>query len=263
MNEIKIDYTEIESDKATITRCINTINSSLDNLNNINNIIPESWKSNAAEQYREAANSSLIKPISEIQDSLSKLEYDLEYAIYAYRLTEGTIKDDAGTINAPVNNNPLTPSQPTTQEGTPEITTNTINQGNAATTPNIIATETNEEVETPEIINEDTTIIEQEEDNSTINDDNISTIIKPSTNTSTDRTPQQPIKSSNNAAKGIATTIIGLGAAGAAGAVGYGLYKKKKRDEEDEEDEDIIEDNTPEENYISEENATKLNDISE
>ena len=43
--------------------------------------------------------------------------------------------------------------------------------------------------------------------------------------------------SSNGLAKGVASTIVGLGVAGAAGAVGYGIYNKKKREEEDEEDE--------------------------
>lgn len=44
-------------------------------------------------------------------------------------------------------------------------------------------------------------------------------------------------KSSNGVAKGIASTIVGLGAVGAAGAVGYGIYNKKKQEKEDEEEE--------------------------
>lgn len=44
-------------------------------------------------------------------------------------------------------------------------------------------------------------------------------------------------KSSNGIAKGIASTIVGLGAVGAAGAVGYGIYNKKKQEKEDEEEE--------------------------
>lgn len=43
-------------------------------------------------------------------------------------------------------------------------------------------------------------------------------------------------KSSNGIAKGIASTIVGLGAVGAAGAVGYGIYNKKKNEKEDEEE---------------------------
>lgn len=62
--------------------------------------------------------------------------------------------------------------------------------------------------------------------------------------------------SSSNVRKGIATTILGLGAAGAVGAAGYGVYKKKKRDQEDEEEDttnDEYDVHIPEENIQNEE----------
>ena len=80
---------------------------------------------------------------------------------------------------------------------------------------------------------------------STITDD-ISTI--PTDETIIPDIPDDPIykhqqtirnsttKSSNGLAKGVASTIIGLGAVGAAGAAGYGIYNKKKQEKEDEEE---------------------------
>ena len=61
MNNISIDYVGIEGDISTLENNISTINTSLDSINNIDKIIPSSWKSPAADKYREVATSDILK----------------------------------------------------------------------------------------------------------------------------------------------------------------------------------------------------------
>lgn len=266
-DKISIDYEGLESDISTLASNIEAITSSLNNVNSVEKAIPDSWQSAAADQFRSCASSAIVSPIAGIQESFNQLKETLQAVLDKYKSTETIIKS-----NAPTYTYPGTPSGspyvPTVNHGTPSDLTTEINAPvNNPTMPSNLA---GINVENPSFLAKnannakDVSVTENELNNlvSDTNDldineeglDNPAIIPNIPTNkpTQLDKTPQQPIKSSNNAAKGVASTIIGLGVAGAAGAAGYGIYKKKKRDAEDE-DEYEDEESTREYNIPTEE----------
>lgn len=249
MSKLTIDYAGIESDISTLASNITAINDSLNNINSVEKIIPDSWQSNAASQYRSAVASNLITPIAGIQEGLNNLKdllaavltkYNEEETNIKYSVPTGTLVGTSTTISTPSNESSTTITEPS-------IPNTSINN----------STQPSTSIEEP-TIKDPITPIEDNDERLDEPDDSMVIPNIPSTPTNKtdniDKTPQQPIKSSNSVAKGVASTIIGLGAVGAAGAVGYGIYKKKKRDEEDEEEDTIDNDyNIPEENTLEEE----------
>ena len=150
MDNIKIDYSGIEGDIATLTNNVTTINSSLDNINSVEKIIPESWQSNAAKQYRETVTSDIITPISNLKESLNNIQDLLKTVLNNYTSTENSIKEDASNSNTlisggsgrpatvPISNRANTQSTPS-KSSTPSTPANEPTQpDNTTTTPNTL-----------------------------------------------------------------------------------------------------------------------------
>ena len=242
----KMDYTGTEEDVAIITNNVQVINDALDSINSVEKIIPNTWKSNAATKYEETVTSDIITPIEGLKESLNELTTTLTEALEKYKETENSIQDDAEEINteAPddatisdekpsTNDQPTQPSNPTqpSKPTQPSNPTQPSTPDNTTTTPSTPTTDGS----TSTVTQPDNPFYNQQHTGSN------------TSNTSN--------KSSSDVGKGVASTIIGIGAVGAAGAVGYGLYNKKKREQEDEEEDttnDEYDVHIPEENISDE-----------
>ena len=73
MANIKVNYSGISSDISTLSSNVKNICDSLDKVNNVENVIPESWKSKGAEQYRSAVVTDIIAPIANFEGTLTGL----------------------------------------------------------------------------------------------------------------------------------------------------------------------------------------------
>ena len=111
MSKLTIDYSGIESDISTLTSNITTINSSLDSINSVEKIIPDSWQSNAASQYRSTVASDLVAPIAGIQEGLNSLKDLLSVVLTKYNEEETQIRNNVPSgASAGISNISSTPS---------------------------------------------------------------------------------------------------------------------------------------------------------
>ena len=73
MASIKVDYEGIENDISKLATNAKAICDSLDKINDIEKIVPSSWQSPGAEQYRGVVGTDIMAPIANFESTLTGL----------------------------------------------------------------------------------------------------------------------------------------------------------------------------------------------